>query len=79
MPNTDTSLATLDELLSRTLSAGSRVTNCVIHMDRKITERSKECNLCNYDVANYLSRAIAINEWLNQWKDDATELLKKQL
>lgn len=69
----------LDELLSRTYHRGTTVTNCVVHMGMAITARPDDCRLCNADVRNTLSQAIAINEWLNEWKDDATAMLGPRL
>lgn len=68
------------ELLSRTcdIGGGTRVTNCVQHMNRELTNRPTDCPLCASDVQNQLSRAIAINGWLNQWKDDADRLLRRR-
>jgi hypothetical protein len=64
-----------DELLSRQYQGGSTVTNCVSHMRRSILDRDDECRLCRADVRNTLSRAIAANEWLNTWKEDAAKLI----
>lgn len=64
------------ELLSREYHRGTTVTNCVVHIDMAITARPDDCRLCKADVRNTLSHAIAVNEWLNEWKDDATEVLQ---
>lgn len=72
-------LAKIRELLARSCSEGSgtRVTNCIVHMHRNLTDRPSECHLCAADVSNHLRLAIAINEWLNRWKDDASAVLSE--
>ena len=66
------------ELLSRECheGGGTKVINCIVHAGRVLTDRPTDCHLCSTDIQNRLRLAIAVNEWLNQWKDDATELLK---
>lgn len=69
---------TITDLLGRRYIQGTTVTNCVKHIDLDLTKRPLEtCNLCRADVNNTLSRAIQINEWLNEWKDDAMKILDK--
>lgn len=63
------------ELLERAYTQGTIVVNCVGHSPMKITERPIDCRLCRTDQLNTLRRALAANEWLNQWKDDAAALL----
>jgi len=63
------------ELLERQYIAGASVTNCLTHMGLEITKRPDDCRLCLSDLRNHMSRAIRINEWLNTWKNDATQLL----
>jgi hypothetical protein len=65
------------ELIDRKWNAGTRVTNCVMHMGRKIDERPDDCGLCLTDLRNHFNYALAVNDWLNQWKTDAELLLKK--
>lgn len=65
----------IEELLKREYSAGSRVINCVVHMDLDITKRPDDCLLCLTDLRNEFSLAASINAWLNVWKRDATEIL----
>jgi hypothetical protein len=67
-----------DELLARQCehTGGTKVVNCVQHMNLPLTERPTHCQLCSADVQNRLATAIKVNAWLNQWKDDATELLR---
>lgn len=64
-----------NELLTRPFPAGTTVTNCVTHMHRSILERPQDCELCQVDIRNTLSRALRANQWLNQWKEDATKLI----
>lgn len=64
------------ELLMREYRGGTTVTNCVIHMGRDLTDRPEDCRLCHTDVSNALARAIRINEWLNRWKDDASDYMR---
>lgn len=67
---------TVRELLDRSYGGGgSTVTNCVAHMHLDLTKRPSSCALCASDVSNTLARAIGMNEWLNDWKTDATALL----
>jgi len=68
----------VEELLDRKFIAGTRVTNCVLHMHTEITKRPDDCKLCLSDLRNHMLLAIRTNEWLNQWKDDATEILTKR-
>lgn len=67
---------TLSELLNRQYYRGTTVTNCVVHMHLSLLERPRDCNLCATDIRNTLSNAIRCNEWLNQWKEDATKILE---
>lgn len=73
--------AQMQELIGRQYNQGTTVINCVKHMSMSLLERPKDCNLCNFDVSNHLSRCIGTNEFLNKWKDDATkvfdELMKR--
>lgn len=66
----------LEELLAREYKGGVRVTNCVSHMGKSILERPSDCALCAADIKNTLGIALSMNEWLNRWRDDATELLE---
>lgn len=68
----------VEELLGRKFSAGTRVTNCLVHRHLDLTKRPSDCRLCLSDLRNHLSLAITINKWLNQWKEDAIDILKKQ-
>jgi len=72
--------ADLQELLARECheGGGTRVTNCVLHSHKAFDDRPYECRLCSVDIQNHLRVAVAINEWLNQWKDDATALLSER-
>jgi hypothetical protein len=67
-----------EELLSRTCDAqsGTRVTNCVMHMNISLLKRPANCTLCTADIVNQLMVAINVNQWLNEWKDDAEKILK---
>lgn len=68
----------IQELLSRTcdVNNGTKVTNCIQHMNRSLFERPSDCKLCATDVANRLRTACDVNEWLNTWKDDAERILR---
>lgn len=67
-----------EELLNREcgIGGGTKVTNCVMHMSLPLTNRPSDCRLCSTDIQNRLGIAIAINEWLNVWKEDAEKYLK---
>lgn len=67
------------ELLSREFPTGTSVTNCVAHMGLSILERDDDCRLCRTDIRNVLSRALRANEWLNEWKEDATAVFRVDL
>lgn len=58
---------------------GTTVTNCVVHMGRSLLDRPADCRLCATDISNTLRRAITVNEWLNEWMEDATKILNGQL
>ena len=66
------------ELLSRECheSGGTQVINCVVHMGRTLTDRPADCALCCADIQNRLRLAIAVNAWLNEWKQAAESILK---
>lgn len=68
----------LTDLLGRRcdVASGTKVINCVAHSTLKLTERPPDCRLCSVDIQNTMRDAIAINEWLNEWKQEAIELLK---
>ncbi len=66
----------VSELLARRYGGGVTVTNCVIHAGLDITKRGDDCPRCLADARNVLHRAIAANEWLNQWKEDAESVLR---
>lgn len=70
-----------EELVSRTctIGEGTRVTNCIAHMNKSLLERPFDCKLCNTDIKNHLSLALDINKWLNDWKDEAEKLLKTSI
>ncbi len=74
--STTTASEQVSELLARRYGGGVQVTNCVIHMGLDITKRGDDCPRCLTDVRNVLHRAIAANEWLNQWKEDAEAVLR---
>jgi len=63
------------QLVGRKYGGGTMVLNCVSHMQMSILERPTDCNLCNTDVKNALARCHRINEFLNDWKDDAVGIL----
>ena len=72
-------MSRVDELLQRQYYGGVTVTNCVVHMGGSILDRPRECELCQSDIRNTLSRCIGMNEWLNTWKDDATKLFEEEV
>ena len=49
--------------------AGSRVTNCVAHMNRDFDKRPDDCSLCRTDISNRLQLAVRINSFLNDKVD----------
>lgn len=69
---------TAKELLARRYDGGVSVTNCIKHMHLSLLDREDDCRLCQADVRNHLSEAIAINKWLNEWKEEATILLSEE-
>jgi len=68
----------IQELIARECNeaGGTKITNCMVHQGRPLTDRPNDCRLCSSDVQSRLADAIAINEWLNKWKDDATKVLE---
>jgi len=68
---------TPQELLDRKYNAGSIVINCVQHSGKELTSRPDDCDLCLVDLRNAFSRAVRVNEWLNDWKTDAETLLRE--
>lgn len=70
---------TTEELLERRYDAGVSVINCMAHYGMPILDRPRDCELCATDVRNTLSSAIRMNEWLNEWKEDAEALLRAQV
>jgi hypothetical protein len=68
------------ELLARVcpIGGGTRVQNCVLHENRSLLERPRDCFLCTADIVNRLRLSLGINGWLNEWKDDAIALLKTE-
>lgn len=66
------------ELLERQYVGGVTVVNCVAHIHKDLTNRPEDCPLCLADLRNAFSRAVRVNEWLNRWKDDATEILESR-
>lgn len=75
----ETRQVAIEELLKReTPARGTTVTNCIVHMGQPIAERDTEnCRLCRADVANSIRWAVTINEWLTDWRTDATRLLEE--
>ena len=55
----------IQQILNEPFIAGSRVTNCVSHMSKPLTERPRDCDLCRTDLENQLRFAIRVNEFLN--------------
>lgn len=68
----------VQELLDRQYDEGTVVINCIAHMSMKITERPDDCRLCLADLRNYMSNAISLNKWLNDWKEDAMKILEER-
>jgi hypothetical protein len=66
------------DLLSREchIGGGTQVTNCFVHIGRTLTDRPSDCHLCSVDIQNRLRLCVSVNDWLNQWKDEATEILR---
>jgi hypothetical protein len=72
----DTTKVAVRNLLEREYIGGTRVVNCVPHMNLDILNRPHGCERCAADQRNLLSTALRANEWLNGWKDDATKILR---
>jgi hypothetical protein len=72
--------ATVGELLDATcdLGRGAKVINCVRHDNLPLTQRPNYCELCSTDISNHLNLAVAVNSWLNDWKDRAKALMRQQ-
>lgn len=49
--------------------AGTRVTNCVIHMPLDITARPEDCRLCLTDMKGFISYVLRVNEFVNERLD----------
>lgn len=64
------------EALNRHFSQGSRVTNCVSHMNFNFNSRPDDCKLCQTDIRNHMNLALSANAHMNQQIDDAKEALK---
>ena len=62
---------TVKEILSRKYCSGTRVTNCVLHMQVPWDARPSNCELCQTDIRNHISYCHGVNEWLNQCLNDA--------
>lgn len=73
----DIALSDIKEILGREYHPGTRVVNCVAHMNRSIDNRPDDCLLCRSDIRNALSFCMGVNEWLNLWKDDMIEAWKR--
>ena len=69
---------TLQQILSRKWSSGTRVTNCVMHMQVAWDSRSGDCALCQTDIKNHISYCHSLNAWLNQVLNDARKALKSE-
>lgn len=70
---------TIADLLTRqcNIGGGTQVTNCLVHIRRSLTDRPSDCQLCSTDIQNRLRLSIAVNGWLNQWKEDATRMFRR--
>ena len=54
-------------------------THCVQHAIVAIAARPiASCRLCALDVQEYVARTLHLNEWLNNWIDDARDVLTRQ-
>lgn len=65
-----------EKLLAEPFYAGTRVTNCVAHSRLDFHSRPKDCDLCRTDIANHLSFAIRVNEFLNKKVDTTLAALR---
>ena len=64
------------ELLKREISSrGTYVINCVEHSHIDMDKRSSTCKLCMLDLQNAWVYSVHVNEWLNEWRDDAKKIL----
>lgn len=71
------SLSEAVSILEEPFEAGSRVTNCVVHMSQPLNERPRSCERCTADIVNQLQFAIRVNEFLNDKVDRARNCLLK--
>jgi hypothetical protein len=53
------------EELNQVFHGGTRVTNCVVHINLPFSDRPRTCDLCATDIANHPAYAIRVNAWLN--------------
>ena len=58
----------------KSFSGGSRIINCISHIDLPITKRPEDCHLCHVDMANHISYAIRVNGFLNELLDDVEKV-----
>lgn len=72
MPTTEKT----QELLARSYDAKLPISNCAKHKNVKITDRSIDCPMCAADMRDMMRAALAANQWLCKWQEDAIELLK---
>lgn len=62
-------------ILQEGYNQGSRVTNCVTHMNVDFEQRPEDCRLCRTDILNHMLLACRVNDFLNSKVDRAIEAL----
>jgi len=67
---------TLQEIIAKrkSFSSGSRVTNCVAHMNRPIDQRPEDCHLCHTDMGNFINYVLRVNEFVNELLDEVEKV-----
>lgn len=70
----------LQEIVNKrkSFSAGSRVTNCVLHMGRPMDQRPKDCDLCHTDMGNFINYVLRVNEFCNGLLDEVEAIAAEQ-
>lgn len=69
----------LEKILTRKWDAGTRVTNCVGHMNEPFDARRPDCGLCQTDVRNHIAYCHRLNAFLNQVVEDALKVLRGEV
>ena len=64
------------KIVSEQFHSGTRVTNCVSHMEMPFDARPDDCRLCLTDLRNQFNFAARVNEWLNDKLDKVREAVQ---